>query len=139
MNEQKKKLFLIKIAYWLGIAADAVWTVALLFPRIFGIITGSPDFDPDLQIKLIMGIGGILMFGWTILLVWAVKEPIERRFVIILTSVVVAGLFVVALISYLAGNTGNIWILIKNPILFLFMVISYTQAQRIEKASLNEL
>jgi hypothetical protein len=35
MNEQKKKMFLIKIAYWLGIGADALWAVGLL-PYSYG-------------------------------------------------------------------------------------------------------
>ena len=131
MNEQKKKMLLIKAPYWLGIGADALWAVALLFPRVFGILTGSPDFSPDLQIRLIMGIGGVLMTGWTLLLLWAVKQPIERRFVILLTAFpVVFGLFIVALIGFLEGNTSNIWILIKNSILFISMVTSYILAGR---------
>ncbi len=129
MKDQKKKMFLIKFPYWLGIGADALWAVGLLFPIIFGILTNSPDFNPDLQTRLIMGVGGSLMTGWTFLLLWAVKEPIERRFVILLTAFpVVFGLFVVALIGYLDGNTSNIWILVKNSILFISMVTSYKLA-----------
>ena len=86
MNEPKKRLFLIKIAYWLGIGADALWAVGLLFPQMFVILMGNPDFDPDLQTRIIMGIGGTLMTGWTFLLLWAVRELIERRVVILLTA-----------------------------------------------------
>lgn len=120
------RMFLIKIAYWLGIGADALWAVALLFPKIFGILTGQPDFNPDLPIRLIMGIGGSLMTGWTFLLFWGVKKPIERRAVILLTAFpVVFGLSIVAFIGFLGGNTSNIWILIKNSILIVSMVTSY--------------
>ena len=45
MNDQMKRLFLMKVAYWLGIGADVLWAVGLLFPQIFGILTGSPDFQ----------------------------------------------------------------------------------------------
>ena len=83
MNGQKIKLFLIKIAYWLGIGADALWVVGLLFPQVFIILTGNRDFNPDLQIRLIMAMGGSLMTGWTLLLLWAVRKPIERRVVIL--------------------------------------------------------
>jgi len=72
MKDLKGKLGLIKTAYWLGIVADAMWAIALLCPRIFGILTDPPDFNPNLQFRLIMSIGGILMLGWTILLIWAV-------------------------------------------------------------------
>ena len=133
MNETKN-MFLIKIAYWLGIGADALWAVGLLFPKIFGILTGQLDFNPDLQVRLIMGIGGALMTGWTFLLLWAVKQPIERRAVILLTAFpVVFGLSVVALIGFLVGNTSNIWILIKNSILIISMITSYMLASKAAK------
>ena len=133
MNEQKR-MFLIKIAYWLGIGADALWAVGLLFPQIFGLLTGNPDFNPDLQTRLILGIGGSLMAGWTFLLLWAVRQPVERRVVILLTAFpVIFGLFVVALIGFMEGNTANLWILIKNSILFISMVTSYILADRMAK------
>ena len=133
MNEQKKRLFLIKIAYWLGIVADALWAVGLFFPQIYGMLMGNPDFDPDLQTRLIMGIGGILMTGWTFLLLWAVREPIERRTVILLTASVVIGMFIVTLIGVLGGNTSSIWILIKTTILFISMVISYIISGKMDR------
>ncbi len=49
MNGKKTRFFLIKIGYWLGIAADALWAIGLLFPQVFGILAGRPDFNPDLQ------------------------------------------------------------------------------------------
>ncbi len=134
MMNQQKRMLLIKVAYWLGIGADALWAVGLLFPQIFGILTRRPDFDPDLQMRLIMGIGGSLMTGWTFLLLWAVRQPIERRFVILLTAFpVVFGLSIVALIGFLEGNTSNMWILIKNSILFISMVTSYILAGKMAR------
>ena len=134
---ETNNMFLIKIAYWLGIVADAIWAVGLLFPKIFGILTGQLDFNPDLEVRLIMGIGGALMTGWTILLLWAVKQPIERRAVILLTAFpVVFGLSVVALIGFLGGNTSNIWILIKNSILIISMITSYILASKAAKGKI---
>ena len=125
MNEQRK-MFLIKFPYWLGIAADAFWAIALLFPQVFGILMGESNFNPDLQLKLIMGIGGTLMTGWTFLLIWAVRKPIERRVVILLTAFpVVFGLCIVTLIGVIEGSSSNSWILIKCSILFISMVSSY--------------
>ena len=130
-------MFFIKFPYWLGIAADALWAVGLLIPQVFSMLTVTPEFNPDLQTRLIMGIGGSLMTGWTFLLLWAVREPIERRVVILITAFpVVFGLFIVAFVGYLLGNTTNIWILIKISILFISMVISYILACKI--ASENE-
>jgi hypothetical protein len=132
--EQKRKMFLIKAPYWLGIGADALWAVGLLFPQMFGILIGKPDFNPDLQLRLAMGIGGTLMTGWTFLLLWAVRKPIERRVVGLLTAFpVIFGLFIVALIGVLEGNTFEIWILTKLSILFVSMATSYILANKIAK------
>ena len=130
LHEHARRI-LIRIPYWLGIIADAIWAVALFVPQVFGVLTGRPDFDTDLQLRLVMAVGGILMTGWTFLLLWAVKKPVERRFVIILTAFpVVFGLFIVALVGFLAGNTFQLWILIKTSVLFICMVISYFLAGR---------
>jgi general stress protein CsbA len=108
--------------------------VGLLIPQIFGILTGNPDFNPDLQMRLIMGISGSLMTGWTFLLLWAVKQPVDRRFIILLTAFpVVFGLLILALIGFIEGNTSNIWILIKCSILFISMVTSYIYADKMAK------
>jgi hypothetical protein len=134
MNGKKNRLFLIKIAYWLGIVADALWAIGLIFPRVFGSLTGSPDFSPDLQVRSIMGIGASLMTGWTLLLLWAVRKPIERRVVILLTAFpVVFGMFTIALVGFLSGNTGNLWILAKTTILFISMITSYLLANQMNK------
>jgi hypothetical protein len=134
MRSQKREFFLIKVAYWLGIGADALWAVALLFPPVFAILIGNPDFDPDLQVRLIMGIGGSLMTGWTLLLLWAVRQPIDRRVVILLTAFpVVFGMFIVTLIGYLNGNTSTLWVLAKTMILMISMVTSYLLAGKMDK------
>jgi len=129
------KLWLIKFPYWLGIAADALWAAALLFPPVFGVLTGVDDLSPDWQMQSVMTIGGILMAGWTVLLLWAVRRPIERRFVILLTAIVVAALFVLALVNVLKGNTNEYWILIKCLVLFVAMLTSYSLAGRMDRTA----
>ena len=129
------KLWLIKFPYWLGIAADALWAAALLYPPIFGVLTGVDDFSPDWTMQSIMTIGGILMAGWTALLLWAVRRPIERRFVILLTSIVVAALLVLALVNVVKGNTNEYWILIKCLVLFVAMLTSYSLAGKMDRTA----
>jgi hypothetical protein len=131
MDEQRL-LLLVKTPYWMGIVVDAIWAVALVSPRLLGLMTGRPDFNPDLEMRLLMGLGASLMAGWTLLLGWAVREPIERRVVIFLTAFpVVSGLFVVALIGFLSGNASSIWILAKLLVLFVSMATSYLIAERL--------
>ena len=131
------KLWLIKFPYWLGIAADALWAAALLFPPVFGVLTGENDFSPDWQMQSVMTIGGILMAGWTALLLWAVQHPIERRFIILLTAMVVAALFLLALVNVLRGTTNEYWILIKCLVLFVTMITSYSLSGRVDRTAFD--
>ncbi len=133
MDFQKKMLFL-KTTCLLGIAADALWTVGLLVPGIFGLLTGNIDFDPDLQVRLILGIGASLMMGWTFLLVWLYHKPVERRCVFILTAFpVVLGMLVVSIMGYIDGGKTNIWLIIKTLVLMTTMSTSYVLAGTMAK------
>jgi len=81
-----------------------------------------------------MGTGASLMAGWTFLLIWAVRKPIERRIIIFLTAFpVVFGLFIVTLIAFLNGNKTSVWILVKTAILIIAMSNSYILSGKIEK------
>ena len=52
--------------------------------------------------------------------------------VILLTAFpVVTGMFVVAVIGFLAGSAANVWIMAKTLVLFVTMVVSYVLADRI--------
>ena len=131
MNDQTK-LLLIKIPYWLGIFADALWAVGLFSPWLFAVLTGNPEFNPDFETRLIMGIGGTLMTGWTILLIWALIKPIERRFIILLTAFpVVFGMIIITFIQVINGNSIIIWALVKTLILFISMIFSYFLAGKV--------
>jgi len=130
----KTDLLTIRISYIVGIIADGLWTIALFFPKVFSIVTNNPNFAPELETRLIMGIAGSLMLGWTLLLIWAFLKPIERRFILLLTAFpVVLCLFVIALISALNNNQFAIWILIKTLVIIILMTYSYFKANRIAK------
>jgi hypothetical protein len=132
--EIRQKMFLIRLPYWLGIVADALWAVALFSPTVFGLLLGRPGFRAETEVRLIMAIGGTLMTGWTCLLVWALQDPISRRAVILLTAFpVVFGLFLVALVGFIEGGTLTGWILAKTTILFLTMLTSYRLARGMQQ------
>ena len=136
MTRNSTHAFFLITPYWLGIVADALWAIALFLPPLFGALVGIPDFSPDQDFRLTMAVAGVLMTGWTILLLWAVRQPIERRFVILLTAFpVVFGLFIIAMIQVLHGNRMQIWILIKTAVLFASMIGSYVLATRADRQS----
>ena len=129
MNRNDVRNLAIVLPYWLGIGADALWATSLFTPRVFGTLTGNPELVPDQDMRLIMAIGGVLMTGWTILLLWAVQEPIKRRFVILVTAFpVVFGFLVITLVQVLQGNTMQVWIVAKTTVLFTSMIGSYLLA-----------
>jgi exosortase/archaeosortase len=79
-----------------------------------------------------MGIGGSLMTGWTFLLLWAVRKPVERRVVILITAFpVVFGMFIISFIEVLYGSTFTVWLLIKTGILIISMISSYILAGKV--------
>jgi len=122
----KSKLLTMQAAYWLGVIADALWTVALVSPTLFGRLTGRPGFEPDLPFRLTMGIGASLMAGWTLLLVWASRKPVERRGVLLLTACpVITGLAVVAVVGIVNGGASTFWIPGKLVLLFGLMLTGF--------------
>ncbi len=132
MEQSDKRIRFIKAVYWVGIIADAFWAVILLFPSLYFRITGMQGAAPDLQMRLIMAIGGMLMLGWTVLLFWAKKEPIERRGLILITAFpVLFGLAIVAFVGYLNGGLINLLFFIKAIVLLIAATTSYIFARKI--------
>jgi len=129
-----KKIQIIKTICWIGVAADALWTIALIFPQFYVILTNKPDLQIDLSLRMTLGIAGSLMAGWTLLLAWTAQNPVERRMVMALTVVpVVAGLFTIALTGVVMGSTSTVWILFKCVFLSIAMLWGYHSASSIAK------
>jgi len=128
-----KDLRIIKMSLILGIIADGLWTVALFIPEIYGLLLNNKNFNPNLETRIIMSIAGSLMLGWTLLLVWVLLKPIERRFIFILTVMVVLCLFIITLISAFNGRPAAIWLIIKTFIIMILMTYSYFKANRIAR------
>jgi hypothetical protein len=98
----KNRIYLLRISYWAGAILDGLMVIPMLFPKVGGVLFGIPDFNPSVEYKYAMGVGASLMAGWTILLIWADRKPIERKGVLLITvfpvllGLVVAGIYAVA-------------------------------------------
>ena len=122
----------IKLTYWLGIVADALWAVGLLIPQVYGLLVGTPGFTPDFQTRQLMLIAGSLMTGWTFLLIWALQKPVARRGVLLLTAFpVILGLFITTVNGISNGNPVLYWVLVKLVVLITAMVGSYLLAGKL--------
>ncbi len=85
----------LRISYWVGAMVDLGAAAQMLYPPLFGFGMGLSGFAPGLDYRYAMGMGAALMLGWTALLLWADRRPVERMGVLPLTVVpVIAGLAV---------------------------------------------
>ena len=113
MSEKKPvnwKLVIIRIAYWIGVLLDFLsalaTTIYMLSPGdtfindIFGYTTLT-----DITYSILV-FETALMWGWTALLIWADRKPIERRGVLLLTIVPVVGMM---LVFNIVGFASGYW------------------------------
>ncbi len=80
---------MLRVAYWLGIVLDALSFAQMAVPGLGMAMMGATTaIEPAYVFAIEMGAG--LMLGWTVLLIWADRKPVERRAVIPITMIVIA-------------------------------------------------
>lgn len=81
----------LRVAFLTGAIVDGAMIPLMLIPALARIFWG---FDPSgsSSYQFAMIIGAALMLGWTLLLIWAYRRPIERRGVALFTIVVILGI-----------------------------------------------
>lgn len=99
---QDSQVRALRIAFVAGAITDALALVPMLSPGLARILWGFDNQNAAYQ--LAMGYGASLMLGWTLLLIWAYQKPIERRFVALLTMLVIVGLALTQLLVVLGSN-----------------------------------
>ncbi len=101
----KGTTFLLRIAYWWGIIADAVSAILMMAPKLF---LRMMNFNLALGRDFTFGLsyGAPLMIGWTILLIWANHKPLERKSILLLTLPVIAGYIAIEIHAISSGLTS---------------------------------
>ncbi len=99
MNNQIRWL---KIAFLAGIVTDALALIPMLYPPMAKLMWGFDKFSGNYFFA--MGYGASLMAGWTLVLIWAYKRPLERRFIAFLTIIVIIGLVVTEIFAIANGS-----------------------------------
>jgi len=74
----------------------------MLWPELATLLWGFRDVS--VGYRFAMGYGASLMLGWTLLLVWAYRRPVERRFVAALTALVIFGLILTEVVAVHSGT-----------------------------------
>lgn len=125
----------LRISYWWGIIADAVMAFLMLLPERFEDLAGV-DFELSADFGYGLRYGVPLMVGWTVLLFWADRKPLERKGVLPITLVpVVVGYFIFDFYSIRAGYTTlerTMPTLVLRLAMSAMFVFSYLNARRVE-------
>ncbi|MCP3963089.1 MAG: hypothetical protein GY719_35060 [bacterium] len=93
----------LRISYRVGATADGLVAISMFAQAALGSASSLNEYVPEIPYRYAMGLAGSLMLGWTILLLWADRRPVERRGVLPITCVVVLGLMTSGLVAARAG------------------------------------
>jgi hypothetical protein len=92
---------LLRAAFLAGAITDALALGPMLVPRLGQLLWGFTD--PGGPYRFAMGYAASLMLAWTVLLVWAYRDPLPRRFIAALTVLVIYNLIATEIIAVRAG------------------------------------
>ncbi len=93
----------LRICYWAGAVLDLIAACTMLSPSLFALVNRPVVFHPGDDYRYAMGMGAPLMLGWTVLLLWGVRKPLERRDLLPITLLVVLGEILVQIWGINAG------------------------------------
>lgn len=85
MNRQHKTL-LLRISFWIGAIIDALAAIQLLIPSLWASSYGLTIDTTNATLNLALVTAAALMLGWTGLLIWADRKPMERKGILLLTA-----------------------------------------------------
>lgn len=103
-----QKLLFVRFAYWLGAILDAFWGIVPLVYMFFSdlplfVDLGYPSPVNDFDYYTLVGVSS-LMLGWTFLLIWADRKPIERRDTLLITVGAMLIMIILQFVGLLKGN-----------------------------------
>ena len=96
-----KRAKLLRVAFVMGAITDGIALVPMLFPPVALFLWGIEDVSAGYRFA--MSYGAALMLGWTALLGWASRRPVERRSIAALTVLVIWGLVVAEIAAVYSG------------------------------------
>lgn len=130
---------LLRISFWIGAIVDGFVAVQMVLPDTWASFNGLAAHRSSQELGVALGIGAALMFGWTVLLLWADRKPVDRRGILLITAFpVVTGLFLNNLrgisdgLMTLEGMAPSLAFQIGASLLFIY---SYLNAGKMGKES----
>jgi hypothetical protein len=132
--EIKKKQALPRAACLVGAVFDGLVLLPMLILGLGAKLFGLGGFLPGADYRYAMNIAASLMVGWTFLLLWAARRPIERSGVLGLTAIVVACLMLAGSGAVLSGFVplGNMLpVLVLQAGLAVLFLVGYLRSSQL--------
>ncbi|MHA1967405.1 MAG: hypothetical protein ACW964_06355 [Candidatus Hodarchaeales archaeon] len=143
--DEKNKILLLRISYWIGAILDGLFALDMSYVALVGansiltnIFTRNELLSGGLPYRYALGIAAGLMWGWTFLLLWADRRPVERKFVLPLTVFpVVIGLLgnnVFAVLNGLVEFERMLLKILTQCCLIIIFLFSYLNARELKNS-----
>ena len=119
----KKSILLLRLSYWIAVIADFVIAIFAWIPERMGLA----------EIAYTMGLFTLVAFSWPLRLLMADRNPVERKWVLIPTIIVVTFITIVRAIFSLGETIEfNLALLLFAIALIILMTYSYFYASKHE-------
>jgi hypothetical protein len=111
---------LLIASYWIGIFADALATLLLFSPAVGDRVFRPLPYEITPMYLYVSRVAGALMLGWTILLYWGQRRPVERADLLLIT---LAPVTVMAGAAVAVARSGQIPLPSLVPMLAFYLVL----------------
>ena len=78
MNTQHK-IVMLRISFWVCAAIDLLAAIQLSLPQLWASMGGYTTNTVNTTLDFSLYTAAALMSGWTLLLIWADRKPLERK------------------------------------------------------------
>jgi hypothetical protein len=137
MIRKQKVVTWLQIAYWLGAGVDLVVGLGMIFPALGCQAAGINCYPILPAFRSALGIAGVLTIGWSVLLLWADQDPLNRKGILLITVFpVMVGIAFFTGFAFLenmipARNAFTIWTF--QVLLSIFFLGGYLNALRYQR------
>lgn len=116
-----KSILFLRLSYWIAAIADFIIAILVWIPERMGVI----------EISYPMGLASVVAFSWGVMLLIADRKPIERKWILIPTILVVALVTIVRTRFSLDGAIEfNSVLLLFAVALIMLMTYSFYYASK---------
>ena len=111
----------MRLSYWIAAIADFIIAILVWIPERMGVS----------EVAYPMGLASVIAFSWGVMLLIADRKPVERKWVIIPTALVVTLIAGTRTLFALEGAIeSSLVLLLFSAALVILMVYSYYHAAR---------